>query len=157
LTGCRLGEIENLMLKEVDTAGGCFRLADTKEGASIRPVGRPALDVIRNTSIRGGSKYVLPAARTDGNFGGLPRAIKRIMKRAELVGVSAHTLRHSYASVAGDLGYSDSTIETLIGHAAATVTSKYIHRMDDVLVAAANKVSGTIYRAMTNERHSAAS
>ena len=40
LSGCRLGEIINLKWCEIDRDGGALRLADTKEGASIRPVGR---------------------------------------------------------------------------------------------------------------------
>ena len=111
-----------------------------------RPIGKPAFDVIARLERRKGSKFVLPAERSDdGHFGGMPRAIDRIMERAKLPDVTAHTLRHSYASVAGDLGYSDSTIETLLGHTAGTVTSKYIHRLDAVLVAAADKVARTIH------------
>jgi integrase len=53
-------------------------------------------------------------------------------------------LRHSFASVAGDLGFSDSTIETLLGHATRSVTSKYVHRLDEVLIAAADRVCRTI-------------
>jgi len=149
LTGCRVGEIEALKWTEVDAAGGCFRLEDTKEGASVRPVGKPAFDIIADIDRRKGSSFVLPAARSDdGPYGGMPRAMDRIMKRAGLDDVTAHTFRHSYASVAGDLGYSDSTIETLLGHAAGTVTSKYIHRLDAVLIAAADNVAKTIYSYM---------
>lgn len=150
LTGCRVGEIEALKWAEVDAAGGCFRLEDTKEGASVRPVGKPAFDIIADVDRCKGSKFVLPAARSHGGpYGGMPRAMDRIMKRAGLDDVTAHTFRHSYASVAGDLGYSDSTIETLIGHAAGTVTSKYIHRLDAVLIAAADNVANVIYGFMT--------
>lgn len=46
LTGSRLGEVVELKLSELDEAGGCFRLEDTKEGASVRPIGRPAFDVL---------------------------------------------------------------------------------------------------------------
>ncbi|MGD9836287.1 MAG: tyrosine-type recombinase/integrase [Afipia sp.] len=149
LTGCRRSEIEALQHTEVDKAGGCFRLHDSKEGESVRPIGKPAFEVIAKLERRKGSKYVLPAERSEnGHFGGLPRAISRIMECAKLSDVTAHTLRHSYASVAGDFGFSDSTIETLLGHAAGTVTSKYIHRLDTVLVAAADKVALLIYRYM---------
>jgi len=78
----------------------------------------------------------------------MARAMDRIMSRAGLKDVTAHTFRHSYASTAGDLGFSDSTIETLLGHVAGTVTSKYIHRLDSVLVSAANSVALTIARQM---------
>jgi integrase len=151
LTGCRLGEIGLLKWAEVDAASSCFRLKDSKEGASVRPIGKPAFDVIARAGRRKDSAFVLPATRSDGPYGGMARAIDRIMMRADLKDVTAHTLRHSYASIAGDLGFSDSTIETLIGHAAGTVTSKYIHRLDTVLVAAGDKVAQTIHRFMARD------
>jgi len=144
LTGCRLGEIEHLKWTEVDVAGGCFRLKDSKEGASVRTIGKPAFDVIAKVERRKGCAFVLPAARSNGPYGGMARAMDRIMARVGFNDVTAHTFRHSYASIAGDLGFSDSTIETLIGHVAGTVTSKYIHRLDTVLVSAADSVARAI-------------
>jgi integrase len=150
LTGCRRGEVEVLKWSEVDKPGNCFRLADSKEGASVRPVGRPAFDALDGLSDEG--RFVLPAGRGEtGFYGGLPGAIKRIMKAAGLNDVTAHTLRHSYASVAGDIGYSDNTIGALLGHAGTTITSRYVHRLDAVLVAAANKVAGEVWRQMTGK------
>lgn len=55
-----------------------------------------------------------------------------------------HTLRHSYASVAAELNYSDATIAAMLGHSLGTVTSRYTHFVDDVLKAAADRVSNTI-------------
>ena len=105
LTGLRLGEVINLRWSEVDEPGGCFRLADTKEGASTRPIGRRAFEVLAALPRLDANPYVLPAARGDaGHFGGLAHALRRMAKRAGLSGVTAHTLRHSFASTAGDLG-----------------------------------------------------
>lgn len=151
LTGCRLGEVSTLRWAEVDDAGGCFRLTDSKSGPSVRPVGRPAFDVLADAMRVAGNPYVLPALRKTGHYNGLAGAWVRFMDRAGLSGVTPHTMRHSFASVAGDLGYSESTIAALLGHAGSTVTSKYIHRLDSVLVAAANKVAGEIWRQMTGE------
>src|ERR1700676_1804393 len=151
LTGCPLGEIELLKWTEVEAPSGCFRLRDSKEGASVRPIGKPAFEVISKVKRRKDCPFVLPATRSNGPYGGMARAIDRIMARAELTDVTAHTLRHSYASIAGDLGFSDSTIETLLGHVAGTVTSKYIHRLDTVLVGAADKVAQTIHRFMSRD------
>lgn len=149
LTGCRLGEIESLRWSEVDEGGQCFRLEDSKSGPSVRPIGREAFDVLRTALRVPGNPYVLPALRKSGHYNGLSGAWARFMKRAELEGVTPHTMRHSYASVAGDLGFAESTIAALLGHSAGTVTSRYVHRLDTVLVAAANKVSGEVYRQMT--------
>jgi integrase len=151
LTGCRLGEIESLQWPEVDEDGQCFRLADSKSGASVRPVGKEAFDVLRAALRVPGNPYVLPALRKSGHYNGLAGAWVRFMKRAGLDGVTPHTMRHSFASIAGDLNYADSTIAALIGHAGGTVTSKYVHRLDAVMIAAANKVCGEIYRQMTGK------
>jgi integrase len=151
LTGCRLGEIESLRWSEVDEEGHCFRLEDSKSGASVRAVGREVFDVLRTAKRVAGNPYVLPALRKSGHYNGLAGAWGRFMERAGLEGVTPHTMRHSYASVAGDLGFAESTIAALIGHSGGTVTSRYIHRLDSVLVAAANKVSGEVYRQMTGE------
>lgn len=151
LTGCRVGEIASLKWAEVDEDGGCFRLADSKSGASVRPVGKEAFDVLRTALRVQGSPYVLPAARKEGHYNGLAGYWVRLMARAGLDGVTPHTCRHSFASVAGDLGMADSTIAALLGHAGGTVTSRYVHRLDSVLVATANKVCGEVYRQMTGE------
>jgi integrase len=149
LTGCRLGEIEKLKWSEVDEAGACFRFEDSKSGPSVRPIGREAFEVLRTALRVSGNPYVLPALRAKGHYTGLAGSLTRLMKRAGLPGVTAHTMRHSFASVAGDLGFSDNTIGALLGHVGSTITSRYVHRLDTVMIAAANKVTGEVYRQMT--------
>lgn len=148
LTGCRLREITNLRWAEVDRAASCLRLDDTKEGRSIRPLGRAAAQLLSQIEPRRTGVFVIPTTRGEGGFGGVPDAIERYAKRAGLQRVSAHTLRHSFASMAGDLGFSDSTIGAMLGHAGNTMTSRYVHHLDTVLVAAADRVSEAIAQAM---------
>jgi integrase len=148
LTGLRLGEVINLQWSEVDEAGGCFRLSDTKEGASTRPIGRRAFELLEAVPRVEGSPYVLPATRGNGHYGGLPHAFRRMAKRAGLSDVTAHTLRHSFASTAGDLDYAEATIAAMLGHAAGSVTGRYVHRLDSVLIAAASRVAARIDAAM---------
>jgi site-specific recombinase XerD len=148
LSACRLGEIIKLKWLEVDEKGGCFRLEDTKEGASVRPIGRRTFELLATLPRVDGNPYVLPAVRGGGTFGGLPHAFKRMAKRAGLTDVTPHVLRHSFASTAGDLGYSEPTIAAMLGHASGTVTSRYIHHLDAVLIAAASRVAARIDAAM---------
>jgi len=61
--------------------------------------------------------------------------------------VTPHTLRHSFASLAGDMGLSDSTIAGLLGHSRQSITSRYIH-LDKALVAAADAVANETLRLM---------
>lgn len=149
LTGCRMREIANLRWAEVDLAGGCLLLDDTKEGRSVRPLGSAARQLLQRIQGRSRGTFVVPATRGAGGFGGIPDAVERYTKRAGLSGVGAHTLRHSFASMAGDLGYSDSTIGAMLGHAGSTMTSRYVHHLDAVLIAAADRVSEAIASAMS--------
>lgn len=148
LTGCRLGEIVALKWDEVDEDAGCFRLKDSKSGPSVRPVGKVVFEVLRKALRVAGNPYVLPGLRKTGHYNGLAGAWVRFMERAELKGVTPHTMRHSYASVAGDLGFAESTIAAMLGHAGNTVTSRYVHRLDSVLVAAADKIADEVDRQM---------
>lgn len=112
LTGFRLSEIAGLMWSEVDERGSCFRLDDSKEDASVRPVGRPVFDVLAKLPREGDHPYVLPGPRSEkGHYKSLDEAIGRITKKAGIVGVTSHVMRHSYASVAGDLGFTEITIK----------------------------------------------
>ena len=65
-----------------------------------------------------------------------------IAKLGELpADMTPHTLRHSFASLAGDLGYCEPTIAALVGHKGHSITSRYIHAADAVLLAAADAVA----------------
>jgi integrase len=154
LTGCRKGEILGLRWAEVDEPARAFRLTDSKEGASVRPIGSPAFAVLATLSRREGCEWVLPGERRDLPYGGLKGVWRDVMKRAGLSGVTLHALRHSFASVAGDLGFAEATIGALLGHASGTVTGRYTHILDTVLVAAADRVANTVqgYMAGTSER-----
>ena len=148
LTGCRLGEVVNLRWDEVDAAGSALRLEDSKEGASTRPIGRAALDVLASLPRQDDSPFVLPGVRGTGPYGGLSGFAERAFERAGLEGVTCHTLRHSFASTAADLGYVESTIAAMIGHTIGSVTGRYTHHLDGVLIAAADRVAGEIDAAM---------
>ena len=65
------------------------------------------------------------------------------------MGVTACTLQHSFASVAGDLDFTESMIGVILGHSSGSATSRYVHRLDSVLIAAANKIAGEVHRQMT--------
>jgi hypothetical protein len=61
-----------------------------------------------------------------------------------LADVTPHVLRHSFASIANDLGFTEVTIAALVGHSKGSVTSKYIHTLDTALIMAADTISGYI-------------
>jgi site-specific recombinase XerD len=90
---------------------------------------------------------LFPADRGDGHFVGVVKVLDRICARAGLKDVSPHVLRHTFSSIAGDLGFTKLTIAGLLGHSAKGDTESYVH-LDTALLAAADHVSGYIAAAM---------
>lgn len=144
LTGCRRGEILNLDWREVDIDGSCLRLIDSKEGASVRPIGLPVVDLLsaRATGVLVGPVF---GGTMEGKpLIGFPKHWLKVVARTPLAKITPHVLRHSFASVANDLGFTESTVAALLGHAQGSVTSRYIHAVDSALVMAADTVAGYI-------------
>lgn len=144
MTGCRRTEMIKLKRTEVDAEGSCVRLDDSKEGASTRPIGIPVVEHLEERCKRLTGTYVFPGQGVDNAFGSFPNHWEQIFKASPLTGITPHVLRHSFASVANDLGFTEITIAALVGHSKGSVTSKYIHTLDTALIMAADTISGYI-------------
>jgi integrase len=152
LTGCRLDEIEGLKKTEIDARYSALRLGSSKTGQNIRPIGSAALAVLKDACSRSKSKFVFPSITNPvKHHTGLTRALKRIAG-ASVPGLSSQGLRHSFSSTAEDIGFSLPTIKALIGHSRASVTEGYIHKIDTVLVSAANQIAQHIQTAMSGRK-----
>jgi integrase len=150
LTGFRRGEVERLRRSEINLPSSVVALTDSKTGRSVRPIGAAAVRLIEELLARGKSDFVFPAARGKGHFQGVPK-IWRTIAGKKLSGATPHTLRHSFASTAEDLGFTVPTIGALLGHASSGVTAGYIHKVDAVLIAAADRTSEAIALALDGE------
>lgn len=143
LTGFRLNEAQMLEWGWVDADSIAVRFPDTKSGAQIRPVGTVALELIEAQSRAAGNPHVFTSPLRNSYYKQAPDVIGRLCRIAKLDGVTAHVFRHSLASAAGDLGFSDITIAGLLGHGARGVMQGYIH-IDEGLRIAVEKVSRKI-------------
>jgi integrase len=139
VAGWRRGEALALRWSEVDLDRRSAILADTKSGRSMRPLSRAACDVLRG--LRHAGDRVFAPTRGDALMSGFPKFWSRIISGKLPADVTPHVLRHSFASLAADLGYSEPTIAALVGHKGHTVTSRYVHAADAVLLAAADAVA----------------
>lgn len=99
-----------------------------------------------------------PSSPADRPYSGLARLWKLVQRQvnaiggASLDGISLHSLRHSFAGMAEELGCSLPTIAALLGHRLPGVTSGYIlKRLDQPLIAAADRVAEQIRRTMAGE------
>lgn len=149
VTGWRSGEALGLTWGMVDLARRTARLKDTKTGESLRPLSAAACDVLRAQGPGAADALVFQPSRGSGTMTGFPSFFERIVKVAGLgADVTPHVLRHSFASLANDLGYSEATIGMLVGHKGHGVTRGYIHAADAPLIAAADRVAGEVQQQM---------
>jgi integrase len=152
LTGWRCGEAISLRWRDVDVCRRSARLPDTKAGESVRPLSATACDVLRALGPGEQVAFVFPASRGTGPMVGFKSFWRRIRAVARLPNdVTPHVLRHSFASIAADLGLSELAIAGLLGHAKGSVTSRYAHHADAVLIAAADRVAAVIASKLAGE------
>jgi integrase len=77
----------------------------------------------------------------------------RIAKLGDLpADITPHVLRHSFASLAADLGYNEPTIASLLGHKTHSITSRYMHSADVVLLVAADAVANATMKLMASDQ-----
>jgi integrase len=145
-TGCRLREILHLRWQHVDMERGCLFLPDSKSGRKTVILNAPALAVL-NALERVGS-YVVPGDDPEQPRHDLKRPWDAVTKRAGLVGVRLHDLRHTYASFGAGGGLGLPIIGRLLGHAQAATTARYAHLDNDPLRCASEAIAGRIAAAL---------
>lgn len=143
-TGCRRNEMVSLRWSEVNVEASCLRLADSKEGKSIRPIGLSVIEYLEGHRASAHGTYVLPGHGDDNAFGAFANHWAKIFAGTSFDDITPHVLRHSFASIANDLGFTEITIAALMGHAKGTVTSKYVHTLDTALIMAADMIAAYI-------------
>jgi len=156
LTGFRRMEALALERAWINTRRSYVSFPDTKGGEQVRAIGKAAAKLIEEQMrLSAGSRYLFPADWGEGHFVGVVRVLDRVCARAGLTDVTPHTLRHTFASVAGDLNFSELTIKGLLGHAPRGVTQGYVH-LDVALVVAADQVSSRVEELLDGKRPKAA-
>ena len=112
----------------------------------MRPLSDLACTVIRFQPMIGDLVF---ATRSGGQIIGYRKMWLRIAKLGDLpADVTPHVLRHSFASLAADLGYNEPTIAALLGHKTHSITSRYVHSADAVLLAAADAIANVTMKLM---------
>jgi len=154
LTGFRISEAQGLQREWLHGDQGYVRFPDTKSDGQVRAIGPSAMKLVSGQQIRKKCPYVFPADIGDGHFTAAKSCLARLCAAAKIEGVTPHTLRHTFGSVAGDLGFSELTIAALLGHAARSVTQSYVH-IDETLKLAATRTCEEI-AGLLSERASTA-
>ena len=135
-TGCRLREILHLQWAEVDFDRGMLFLADSKTGRKAVVLSSAAIAVLEAIPRMG--RYVVPGTSLFRPRHDLQKPWATIKKRAGLVGVRLHDLRHSFAAVGAGNGLGLPVIGKLLGHRNVETTARYAHVDASPLRMAAN-------------------
>lgn len=141
ITGWRSGEVKNLRWSELELPRQIATLNETKSGRSIRPLSAEAVRLIDALPRNCEYVFALDTGRPIANLN--QQFIKLGLSRE----ITPHVLRHSYASLAADLGLSDHSIARLLGHTQSSITSRYIH-MEKSLIEASDLVAEATLKLM---------
>lgn len=134
-TGLRISEVTNLKIKDVDLEIGIINVVSGKGNKDrIIPISN-SLDILLRNYI----ENIRPKVSTDNFFctkktGSISNQyVNRVLHKAtDKMGwekvISAHILRHSFASNLISNNASLSCVQKLLGHSDLRVTSRYIHQ-----------------------------
>jgi integrase len=147
-TGARVGEVLELRWSEIDWTRGLAFLPDSKTGRKPLRLPAPARAVLQGLVPLDGNPYCLPGRVPGQQWRGIRKPWYRLRAQAGLSDVRIHDLRHTYASRAGELGFSLPMIGALLGHQDAKTTQRYLHLVHDPVQAAAEAVGEALARAL---------
>jgi integrase/recombinase XerC len=136
-TGLRISELVGLSLDSVDFIGGVVKVMGKGRKERLVPVGEKAIAAIRGyLEKRKKQSSALFLNRRGGRISdrGVRNIVKKRLRLAGLrAGVSAHTLRHSFATHLLNRGADLRSVQELLGHANLATTQIYTHLTTDRL------------------------
>ncbi len=149
-TGIRVSELVGLNWSDVEFELGIVRVFGKGSKERIVPVGKMALDALRDHSIEVRKKWNLPCKGENpvflNNRGGrittrsVARLLEKHLRQAGIaVKVSPHGLRHTFATHLLNSGADLRVIQEMLGHASLSTTQRYTHLNLDQLTAVYDK------------------
>ena len=144
LTACRKSEITTLKWEQINYNGKYLHLPKTKSGREhYLPLNDSHFDVLERLPVQG--DYVFPVKSGTGPL---------INPRHETVPGTLHSLRHTWASTAAEIGFGEDQIGRILNHAngaSGSITNRYIHVQIDSLRPIMNTVIEEIGRRLNKE------
>lgn len=147
-TGIRVGELVTLDGVDISWDESVLRVMGKGKKERIVPIGGPALESLRDyTQERTPGGWGVPESAMDkkalfiNRRGGrlTDRSVNRIIKKYILMGaltlnVSAHKLRHAFATHLLEMGADLRDIQEMLGHETISTTQRYTHVTVDTLM-----------------------
>lgn len=142
-TGIRISELVGLALEDVDFIGGIVKVMGKGKKERIVPIGEPALSAIRNYLERRKKPADALFLNKSGKritARGVRNVVNKYLRIAGMKqGVSAHTLRHSFATHLLNRGADLRSVQELLGHVNLSTTQVYTHLTTERLKAVYDK------------------
>ena len=126
-SGMRLGEILNLHWRDLDFASGFILVRDSKNGESRHvPMDATLSALLRVYSRRLGTDLVFSSS-SGGHIVDVRTGFQNACKRAGLIDLHFHDLRHTFASQFVMSGGDLYILKEILGHKSITMTQRYAH------------------------------
>lgn len=151
-SGIRIGELCALKWGNIDLSERTVRISSTlqrlhdtetavgnrtkivisppKSDTSVRiiPLTDYAFALCRRFEVKNAAAYVLTATESYMEPRALQYRIEKYTRMCGLDGVHAHTLRHTFATRAVEVGFEIKSLSEILGHATTTITlERYVH------------------------------
>ena len=131
-TGMRLGEILGLTWGQVDFKKGLIRVERTKSGlCRLIPINTVLYADLRAIKGQSNSAFLFRNAMTEKPLGSVKTAFKAACRRAGIIGLRFHDLRHTFASRLIEHGADLITVKELLGHSSVKITERYTHSQSE--------------------------
>ena len=131
-TGMRLGEILSLTWAQVDFKKGLIRVERTKSGLSrLIPINASLYSVLEAFRGQSSGAFLFRNAKTEKPLGSVKTAFKAACRRAGIIGLRFHDLRHTFASRLVENGADLITVKELLGHSSVKITERYTHSQSE--------------------------
>lgn len=129
-TGMRKMEILALMWKNINFSKGYIYIENSKGGRSRKvPLNDVIIEVLRNIPRK--SEHVFFNEETGKRLNSINHCFEVARKRANLKGITIHTLRHNAASRMLEAGANLQAVKEILGHSKIEMTARYLHANDE--------------------------
>jgi integrase len=127
-TGMRRNEILTLTWGNVDLNQKIIYIVKTKSGKNREvPVNEELFSLLYDMKTTSKSEYVFTNPDTMQPFKSIRHSFENACRRAGIIRLRFHDLRHTFATRLVRKGVDVETLRSLLGHFSITVTERYIH------------------------------
>ena len=142
-TGMRISELTNLNRQQIDNSGRIFILGKGKKERFVYLTPRAYKylnDYLRLRADNLSALFIPCRGRNANNNAGLKKKISSnyLQERIKFyreklkinIPISAHSLRHGFATYLAEEGANPAAIQVLLGHESLNTTTRYVHTSD---------------------------